>query len=150
MCSISFWAYAWRHSMVSFGNAEAVRILWGTKWYCTYYIHELRNTSSVSWLIRSVAGFLPAENRVRSRMNAGQICDGRGGTLPDFSSQYFGIPCQYVQNCSLFVRIFISVHLFIRRTSGRCLGTVEQSSVLSDIGEHWTQKLSVVVLQLRP
>jgi len=55
-----------------------------------------------------------------------------------------------VHNCSLIVRIFISVQLFIRRTSGRSLSTVEKNSALSDIGEHGTQQYSVVVLQLRP
>ena len=96
MCSISFWTYAWRHSMISIGNADAVRLLWGTNWNFTYYVHKLRATSSVSWLIRSVAGHLPTEDRVRSRMSAGQICGGRSGTLPDLFSQYFGIRCQHL------------------------------------------------------
>jgi len=98
MCSISFWAYeyAWRHSMISTGNADAVRLLWGTNWYFTYYLHDLGPTSSVSWFIRSVAGHLPAEDRVRSRTSASQICGVRSGTLPYISSQYFGIPCQYL------------------------------------------------------
>jgi hypothetical protein len=108
MCSVSFWTYAWRQSMVSICNADAVCILWGTNWYFTYYLHELRATSSVSSLIHSVAGHLPRRTgfdpgwvQVKFEADDVALCQ----IFPSSTSVF---PVNIYPK--LFVRIFISVN----------------------------------------
>jgi len=83
-----------------------------------------------------------AQAWLRSRVSPSGSFDGQSGT---------GIGCCPAGCCSVRIIPLVLLTLlhhntaFTRRTSGRSLGTFKQSSVLSNVREHWTQECLHIV-----
>jgi hypothetical protein len=102
-----------------------------------------RGSTAQSLVISSRrTGFDPG--RVQVKFVADEV------TLLNLSSQYFGIPFQYLSKTAPYSYASSSRYNSLLEGQAGEVWAPSNKAVLFDIWEHWTQKLSVVVLQLRP